>query len=72
MRISTIAAFTASGLLALALPASGLLALVALGCSAEVGSKRWCEQMEEKSKGDWSTNEALDYAKHCVLSGGEE
>ena len=36
-------------------------------CSPEVGSKEWCEQMKEKPKGDWSTNEATAYAKHCLL-----
>lgn len=37
------------------------------GCAPEVGSDKWCKQMEEKDKGDWSTNEATDYAKHCVF-----
>jgi hypothetical protein len=36
-------------------------------CSPEVGSKAWCDKMKEKAKGDWSTNEATDFAKHCVL-----
>lgn len=36
-------------------------------CSPEVGSKEWCEDMKEKPKGDWSANEATDFAKHCVL-----
>lgn len=36
-------------------------------CGAEVGSKKWCEGMESKPKGDWSANEAKDYAKHCVF-----
>jgi hypothetical protein len=36
-------------------------------CSPEVGSKAWCDKMKEKPKGDWSTNEAADFAKHCVL-----
>ena len=36
-------------------------------CAPEVGSDRWCEQMEEKPKGDWTANEAADYAKHCLL-----
>lgn len=46
-----------------------LLAAVILlgsGC-AEVGSERWCENMEEKPKGDWSANDAADYAKHCIF-----
>lgn len=48
----------------------GLL-LVMLGglmaCAPEVGTSAWCEGMEEKPKGDWSGNEAADYAKHCVF-----
>lgn len=38
------------------------------GCDPEVGSKAWCEDMKEKPKGDWTVNEAADFAKHCVLS----
>lgn len=36
-------------------------------CSPEVGSKEWCAKLEEKPKGDWTANEAADYAKHCIL-----
>ena len=36
-------------------------------CSPEVGSEAWCEAMDEKPKGDWSMNEAAEYAKSCVL-----
>ena len=43
------------------------LALLALACSPAVGSKAWCEKMAEKPKGDWSANEAADYAKHCLF-----
>jgi hypothetical protein len=42
------------------------LALGAGGC-AKVGSEAWCKDMEEKPKGDWTANEAGDYAKHCVF-----
>ena len=37
------------------------------GCSPEVGSKEWCEDMKEKLKGDWTASEAADYAKHCII-----
>lgn len=37
------------------------------GCSPEIGSEAWCINMEEKAKGDWSTNEAAAYAKHCFF-----
>lgn len=36
-------------------------------CSPEVGSKEWCADMKEKPKGDWSANEATEYAKNCVF-----
>lgn len=37
------------------------------GCAPEVGSERWCNNMKEKPKGEWTANEAADYAKHCLL-----
>lgn len=45
-----------------------LLALGLLtGCAPEVGSEKWCEKMNEKPKGDWTANEAADFAKHCIF-----
>lgn len=44
------------------LTATGLSA-----CSPAVGSKEWCEDMKKKPKGDWSTNDAANFAKSCVL-----
>ena len=38
-----------------------------LGCAPEVGSDKWCQQLKDKPKGDWSMNEATDFAKHCIL-----
>ncbi|WP_455234726.1 DUF3012 domain-containing protein [Thiogranum longum] len=45
------------------------LVLVALlsGCSPEVGSEAWCTEMQDKPKGDWTANEATDFAKHCIF-----
>ncbi len=40
---------------------------LAAACAPEVGSDSWCKAMTEKPKGDWSANEAADYAKHCVF-----
>ena len=48
------------------------LALVGIAGCAEVGSERWCKNMAEKPKGDWTANEATDYAKHCVLRSDDE
>ncbi|WP_372627426.1 DUF3012 domain-containing protein [Arsukibacterium sp.] len=45
--------------------------LLLSGCAPEVGSKKWCEQLAEKPKGDWSANEAKDYAKHCIFRSEE-
>lgn len=44
-----------------------VIALVAAGFSPEVGSEAWCKQMKEKPKGDWTSNEATDYSKHCIF-----
>ncbi|MEQ8334325.1 DUF3012 domain-containing protein [Nisaea sp.] len=48
------------------LPAILLFAGLA-GCSPEIGSDAWCADMKEKSKGDWTANEATDFAKHCLV-----
>jgi len=45
-------------------------AMVAAGitaCSPTVGSDAWCTEMKEQPKGDWTVNEAADFAKHCIL-----
>jgi hypothetical protein len=36
-------------------------------CEPEVGTERWCEAMRDKPRGDWSANDALDFARHCVI-----
>ena len=50
---------------------AALAFLTALGftaaCEPEVGSEAWCNDMKEKPKGDWTANEAADFAKHCLL-----
>ncbi|MCI5221375.1 MAG: DUF3012 domain-containing protein [Candidatus Electrothrix sp. AR4] len=42
-------------------------ALTLSGCLAEVGSERWCNNMKEKPKSDWTASEAVDFAKHCII-----
>jgi hypothetical protein len=32
-----------------------------------LGSDKWCKNLKEKPKGEWTANEAKDYAKHCIL-----
>lgn len=44
----------------------GVLSLTA--CAPEVGSERWCAKMNETPKGDWTANEAADYARHCLIN----
>jgi hypothetical protein len=34
---------------------------------AKVGSDSWCENLNEKPKGDWTASEAGDYTRYCVL-----
>jgi hypothetical protein len=41
-------------------------------CAPEIGSKRWCGAMRDKPRGDWTGNEALDFARHCVLAGDDQ
>ncbi len=36
-------------------------------CAPEIGSKEWCENLKEKSKGDWTITETKNYAKHCLF-----
>ncbi len=55
----------ASSIIAL-LCAAGL-GLTLAACSPEVGSEEWCDDMKEKPTGDWTANEAADFAKQCVL-----
>lgn len=41
--------------------------LVLMGCDSQVGSDAWCDDMKEKPKGDWSTNDASAFAEHCIF-----
>ncbi len=43
------------------------MSLSMTACSPEVGSEEWCNQLKEKPKGDWTANEATDFAKHCII-----
>ncbi len=37
------------------------------GCSPEVGSEAWCQDLKETPKVDWSTRDATAYAEHCIF-----
>jgi len=41
--------------------------LTITACSPEVGSDQWCADMKATPSGDWSANQASDFAKHCIL-----
>ena len=50
-----------------------IVALAALtACTPEAGSQAWCEAMDEKPKGDWTANEAGEYASSCIFRSDEE
>lgn len=44
-----------------------VIMVVLSACAPEIGSEKWCTDMKEKPKADWSANEATDFAKHCIL-----
>ncbi len=44
-----------------------LLVLSLNACAPEVGSEAWCNNLKEKPKGDWTANEAKDFAKNCLF-----
>ncbi|MGV6807847.1 MAG: DUF3012 domain-containing protein [bacterium] len=43
------------------------LCLLLVACAPEVGSDKWCDNMKEKPKGDWTASEAGDFTKHCII-----
>lgn len=36
-------------------------------CEPEVGSDAWCKKMIDTPKGDWSMNDASEFAANCVI-----
>jgi len=42
------------------------ITLLLAGCD-RVGSEAWCEKQSQKSKADWTLEEAGDFTKYCVL-----
>jgi hypothetical protein len=43
------------------------LLLTLTACAPEVGSDSWCEDMADKAKGDWTVNEATEFATNCIV-----
>jgi len=46
---------------------SAVMLLSLSACAPKVGSDKWCANMKAKPKGDWTANEAADYAKDCIF-----
>lgn len=44
-----------------------VVGLLLTACSPKVGSPEWCVAMKKKDKGEWTTNEIQEYAKHCLF-----
>jgi len=44
-----------------------LFALSLSACTDRVGSEKWCANLKDKPKSDWTMEEAGDYTKYCVL-----
>ncbi|MEE8474532.1 MAG: DUF3012 domain-containing protein [Myxococcota bacterium] len=42
------------------------LSLLTVAC-APMGSQAWCKKLKGTPKGDWSANEAKNFARHCVF-----
>ena len=43
------------------------MGMLLVACAPEVGSPEWCDDMDDTAKGDWSTNDATEYANNCVF-----
>ena len=51
--------------------ASSLMILLC-SCAPEVGSDAWCKVMADKDKGDWTANEATEFASNCIFKSYDE
>ena len=40
---------------------------MAAACKPAVGSRAWCEDMDDKPKGDWTANDTAEYLKSCII-----
>lgn len=45
-----------------------LMGMTLTACSPKVGSKEWCVAMQKKPKGEWTTDQIGQYAKHCMFN----
>lgn len=42
-------------------------AMFLVACAPEVGTEKWCDNMDGTPQGDWSVNDAKAYARHCIM-----
>ncbi len=45
----------------------GIVLSLLVGACAPIGSTAWCEKLKDTPKGDWSANQASDFARHCIF-----
>ena len=43
-----------------------VVVLTTAACSAEIGSKAWCEEMQEKPKEEWLAEEISPFFSSCI------
>ena len=41
-------------------------------CSPTVGSEKWCKQLKEKAKGEWTANEAVEFTRNCIIHSDDD
>lgn len=48
-----------------------VLATIALltACSDEPGSRAWCDDKKAQPKSEWTADDAMTFARHCVFDG---
>jgi len=49
-----------------------LIALSFSACSAEPGTKAWCDAIKQKPKGEWTADDAATFTKYCLLGNYKE
>ncbi len=42
-----------------------MLVIFIQGCSPEVGTKGWCEDMDDTPKSEWTLNQSQNYVASC-------
>jgi hypothetical protein len=43
--------------------------LLLSACSAEPGSEKWCSIKADQPKSEWSSSDAMTYARNCLIDG---